>query len=126
MTKDTPTIYIVDDDASVRKSLTRLMKSAGLKTEAFSSASGYLSFCPPDKPCCLILDVQMPGMSGLDLQKRLITLNQMIPIIFITAHEDKQTYNAAMKAGALAVLQKPFDDHALLDVISIGVAKAIP
>ena len=126
MTKDTPTIYIVDDDASVRKSLTRLMKSVGLKTEAFASASDYLSFYPHAKPCCLLLDVQMPGMSGLDLQKLLITLNHVIPIIFITAYEDKQTYNAAMKAGALAVLQKPFDDHALLDVISIGVAKAIP
>ena len=88
MRKNAPIIYIVDDDASVRKSLTRLMKSVGLKTQAFSSASDYLSFCPPDKPCCLILDVRMPGMSGLDLQKRLITLNQDISIIVITAHED--------------------------------------
>ncbi len=89
MAKQTkPVIYIVDDEASVRKSLTKLMKSVGLKTQAFSSASDYLSFCPPDKPCCLILDVRMPGMSRLDLQKRLITLNQDISIIFITAHED--------------------------------------
>jgi len=125
MTKNTPIIHIVDDDESVRKSLMRLMKSAGFKSEAFASAEDYLNYCKRDKPCCLILDVRMPGMSGLDLQKRLFTLDTGIPIIFITAHEDKQVYNAAMKAGAIAVLQKPFDSRALLGFISVGLARAI-
>ncbi len=120
MIDTTPLIYIVDDDRSVRKSLKRLMKSAGLKAETLASAQDFLKSGYQDKTGCLILDVRMPGLSGLELQKQLAASGSKIPIIFITAHEDEKTYNAAMDAGAVAFLQKPFDDRTLLDAIHLA------
>ena len=120
MIQATPLIYIVDDDKSVRKSLKRLMKSAGLKAKTLASAEDFLNSGYLDDPGCLILDVRMPGLSGLELQQQLIDVGSKIPIIFITAHEDERAYNEAMKAGAVAFLQKPFDDQALLGAIRLA------
>jgi FixJ family two-component response regulator len=120
MIEANPLIYIVDDDKSVRKSLKRLMKSAGLRTKTLASAEDFLNSGYEDEPGCLILDVQMPDLGGLDLQKQLAAAGSKIPIIFITAHEDERTYNEAMKAGAVAFLQKPFDDQVLLGAIRLA------
>jgi FixJ family two-component response regulator len=110
----------VDDDRSVRKSLKRLMKSAGLKAEAWASAEDFLNSGYQDKPGVLILDVRMPGLSGLEVQSQLAAAGSKIPIIFITAHEDEKIYNAAMELGAVAFLHKPFDDQTLLNAIHLA------
>ena len=104
----------------MRKSLKRLMKSAGLRTKTLASAEDFLNSGYEDEPGCLILDVQMPDLGGLDLQKQLAAAGSKIPIIFITAHEDVRAYNEAMKTGAVAFLQKPFDDQILLSAIHIA------
>ncbi len=120
MIQATPLIYIVDDDKSVRKSLKRLMKSAGLRAKTLASAEDFLNSGYQDDPGCLILDVRMPGLNGLDLQKQLTAAGSKLPIIFITAHEDERVFNAAMEVGAVAFLQKPFDDQTLLSAIHIA------
>ena len=120
MIATTPLIYIVDDDRSVRKSLKRLMKSAGLKAETWASAEDFLNSGYQDKPGVLILDVRMPGLSGPEVQSQLAAAGSKIPIIFITAHEDEKIYNAAMELGAVAFLQKPFDDQTLLNAIHLA------
>ncbi len=120
MIATTPLIYIVDDDRSVRKSLKRLMKSVGLKAEALASAEDFLNSGYQDKPGVLILDMRMPGLSGLEVQSQLAAAGSKIPIIFITAHEDEKIYNAAMELGAVAFLQKPFDDQTLLNAIHLA------
>ena len=125
MIEATPLIYIVDDDKSVRKSLKRLMKSAGLKAKTLASAEDFLNSGYQDNPGCLILDVRMPGLSGLELQKQLAATGSKLPIIFITAHEDEKAYNAAMAAGAVAFLQKPFDDQTLLSAIHLAFEQLI-
>ncbi len=111
-----PIVYIVDDDASVRKSLTRLMRSVGYDAETFASAEEFLARSPRP-PGYLVLDVQLPGKSGLELQQELVESGDKIPITFITAHEDEQLRNKAMASGAKAFLHKPFDDYKLLDTI---------
>ncbi len=113
----TPEVYIVDDDKNIGKSLKRLMKSMGIRAESFSTAEDFLNFGFQDKPGCLILDVRMPGMNGLELQRRLLSSGSKIPVIFISAHEDERVNKAAMAAGALAFFLKPFDDQKLLDAI---------
>lgn len=112
-----PIIYVVDDDASVRKSLKRLITSMDFHVETFTSAQEFLRFDRSDRPCCLILDIRMPGISGLALQEELTVENYTIPIIFITGHGDISMSVRAMKKGAVDFLTKPFDDQDLLDAI---------
>jgi FixJ family two-component response regulator len=110
-------VMIVDDDNSIRKSVRRLMKSYGIAVETFVSAEEFLGSDRLDKTSCLILDVHMPGISGLELQKRLIASGNAIPVIFITAFADDGARAKAMKAGAVGYLAKPFDDEELLNCI---------
>lgn len=111
------TVSIVDDDESVRRALKRLIKVVGLKVKTFGSAREFLDSGHYQSTGVLVLDVRMPGMNGLELQKYLTDSGFNIPIIFITAHEDIQARQMALEAGALAFLKKPFEDHTLLDVI---------
>ena len=111
-----PIIFVVDDDLSVRESLELLIKSAGWQPELFVSAQEFLSRPRPSVPCCLVLDVTLPGLSGLELQKQLTERTDM-PIIFITGHGDVPMSVQAMKAGAVEFLTKPFKDDVLLDAI---------
>ena len=120
MIKTGATIFVVDDDEFVRDSLKTLIKAAGFGVEAFGSAEEFLANIGHKSSGLLVLDVRMPGMSGLELQKRLASAGWIIPIIFITAHEDKQAYNAAIGAGAVAFLRKPFDDQELFDAIHLA------
>ncbi|TNF80018.1 response regulator transcription factor [Pseudomonas sp. ICMP22404] len=114
-------VYIVDDDSSVRVSLQDLLASVGLPSMAFASAREFMDAALPDIPACLILDVRMPGMSGLDFQQEMARLNLQLPVIFITAHGDIPMSVKAMKAGALEFLTKPFREQDLLDAISQGL-----
>ena len=110
-------VYVVDDDASVRKSLDRLIRSAGLAVETFASARDFLAGHHPDLPACLLLDIEMPEITGLELQKKLTALNQYLPIIFITGFGNVPKSVQAMKAGAFDFLEKPFEAATLLDTI---------
>jgi FixJ family two-component response regulator len=123
MTAAAPTVFVVDDDPSVRKSLTRLVASAGYRVHAFASAQEFLGRGPSTGPCCLVLDVRMPGLTGLDLQKALAQAQHRMAIVFITAHGDIPTSVEAMKAGAVDFLTKPFARTALLDAIQRALAK---
>ena len=111
------TIWIVDDDEAVRDSLEILCRSVGLVTEAFESAAAYLDAHDPNQGGCLVLDIRMPGMSGLQLQKRLEELGSVPPIVFITGHGDVPMAVEALRAGAVDFIQKPFRDQDLLDRI---------
>jgi FixJ family two-component response regulator len=110
-------VFVVDDDESMRRSLENLIRSVGLRVEAFATAQEFLRGERPNLPSCLVLDVRLPGLSGLDLQKRMAEANSEIPIIFITGHGDIPMTVQAMKAGAMEFLTKPFRDQALLDAI---------
>ena len=110
-------VFVVDDDAPLRESLKNLIRSVGLRVEAFPSAQEFLRSKRPDVPGCLVLDVRLPGLSGLDLQKRMAEADVEIPIIFITGHGDIPMTVQAMKAGAMEFLTKPFRDQDLLDAI---------
>ena len=110
-------VFIVDDDSLIRDSLEHLVKSVGLKAETFSSAQAFLDSELSNTPGCLILDIRMPGLSGLDLQSELVKRRIPIPIIFITGHGTVPMSVRAMKAGAVDFLQKPFEDQKLLDLI---------
>lgn len=114
------TIFVVDDDDFVRDALEALLKSAGFKVEVFASAKAFLNSDYHQKEGLLVLDVQMPGMTGLELQKHLADTGVAIFIVFITAHADNQARAKAMAAGAIAFLQKPFEDFTLLDAIHLG------
>jgi len=114
-------IYIVDDDSSVRASLQDLLASVGLASTAFDSARAFMDAERLDVPACLILDVRMPGLSGLDFQQEMARLNILLPVVFITAHGDIPMSVKAMKAGALEFLTKPFREQDLLDAISLGL-----
>ena len=111
------TIFVVDDDESVRRALKRLMKSVGLKVATFASAKEFLSTGCATRTGILVLDVRMPEMTGLELQKQLAASGAEIPVIFISAHEDSQAVEMALAAGAVTFLYKPFDDHDLLAAI---------
>jgi FixJ family two-component response regulator len=111
-------ISIVDDDESVRKALKRLFKSVGLKVNEFASAEDFLNFATPSEAACLVLDLRLPGMSGLELQAKLLVANCHIPIVFISAHGDRQARAQALAAGAIDFLQKPFSEKALFDAIN--------
>ena len=117
------TIYVVDDDPSVRKGLSRLISSVGFSVEAFASAREFLEVRPNETgPCCVVLDVRMPGLSGLDLQEELSKrASYVIPIIFITGHGDIPMTVRAMKRGAVDFLTKPFNDQQLLDAINVAI-----
>ena len=110
-------VFVIDDDESIREALKSLIRSVGLSVETFASAQDFLQSSRPDVPSCLILDVRMPGLSGLDLQRDLTETNIHIPIIFITGHGDIPMSVRAMKAGAVEFLTKPFRDQDLLDAI---------
>jgi len=110
-------VFVIDDDESIREALKSLIRSVGLSVETFGSARDFLESARPDVPSCLILDVRMPGLSGLDLQRDLTETNIHIPIIFITGHGDIPMSVRAMKAGAVEFLTKPFRDQDLLDAI---------
>ena len=123
MTELHPVVFIVDDDASVRDALKRLIRSVGLRVELFGSAREFLQRGRPDVPSCLVLDVRLPGIGGLDLQRQLADANVQTPIIFITAHGDIPMSVRAMKAGAVEFLTKPFRDQDLLDAIQIALER---
>jgi len=123
MIESNPTVFIVDDDASVRDALKRLLRSVGLRCELFGLAQEFLRYRRPDLPSCLVLDVRLPGTSGLDLQRQLADAEIQIPIIFITAHGDIPMSVRAMKAGAVEFLPKPFRDQDLLEAIHIAMER---
>lgn len=123
MTEEKPVVYVVDDDPSVRKALERLLRSAGHNVKTFASAPDFLNFTYPDTPGCLILDIKMPGLSGLELQDRLVEKDISFPIIFITGHGTVPSSVRAFKAGAMDFLQKPFRDRELLDAVSRGIER---
>ena len=111
------TVFVIDDDPQVCASIAGLLKSVGLRSEVFGTAKEFLDRTRPDGPSCLVLDVRLPGMNGLDVQRALAEQGVMIPIIFVTGHGDIPMTVRAMKSGAIEFLTKPFDDQALLDAI---------
>jgi FixJ family two-component response regulator len=115
--RSTPTVFVIDDDVEVRASIQALLKSAGLHSESFGTAEEFLRKEAPDGPSCLVLDVSLPGVGGLELQRKLADARVLIPIIFITGHGDIPTTVKAMKTGAVEFLTKPFVDQDLLDAI---------
>jgi FixJ family two-component response regulator len=118
---DGPIVFIVEDDISFREALKRLFRTVDLRTEVFGSASELLQYEFPDVPCCLILDVRLPGVSGLDIQSELARANIHIPIIFMTGHGDIPMSVRAMKAGAVDFLTKPFRDQDILDAVIAAI-----
>src|SRR4051812_34331850 len=118
-----PTVLVIDDDPVLRDSVARLLRSLGLDTQLFASISEFLGCDPPDGPTCLVLDVRMPGQSGLDFQRELAAANKELPIIFITGHGDIPMSVQAMKGGAVEFLTKPFRDQDLLDAIQLGLSR---
>lgn len=123
MSNDRPIVFVVDDDPSVREALSSLIRSVGLRVEAFPSAADFLQHDRPEAPACLVLDVRMPGLSGMDLQRQLAEAADRIPIIFVTGHGDIPMTVRAMKNGAIDFLTKPFSDESLLDAIQQALAK---
>ena len=123
MTEAQPTIVVVDDDPGIRESLGSLLRSVGLQVKLLASVPEFLKSGRPEGPTCLVLDVRLPGRSGLDFQRELSTANIHIPIIFITGHGDIPMSVQAMKGGAIEFLTKPFRDQALLDAIQQGLAR---
>jgi len=121
MTEVSPVVFVVDDDLSVRRSTERLIRSIGLEVQTFTSAREFLKNPPPARPACLVLDVRMPGLSGMDLQRELTQSGIHIPIIFITAHGDIPMSVRAMKAGATEFLTKPFRSRNLLEAIRAAI-----
>jgi FixJ family two-component response regulator len=115
------TVVVVDDDADLRASVGRLLRSLGLEARLFGSVPEFLKSDPPDGPTCLVLDVRLPGQSGLDLQRELAASNRTLPIIFITGHGDVPMSVQAMKAGAIEFLTKPFRDQDLLDAVQLAL-----
>src|SRR6266511_692314 len=117
------TVLVIDDDVELRASVGRLLRSMGLGAQLFASISDFLASAPPDGPTCLVLDVRLPGQSGLDFQRELAAANRELPIIFITGHGDIPMSVQAMKGGAIEFLTKPFRDQDLLDAIEVGLAR---
>jgi FixJ family two-component response regulator len=123
MSLERPAVFVVDDDVSVREALRNLLRSVGLQVKTFETAREFLAGGRPDAPSCLVLDVRLPGLSGLDLQRELAKAEIDIPIIFITGHGDIPMSVRAMKAGAVEFLTKPFRDQDLLDAVQEAVAR---
>ncbi|QOG19213.1 response regulator transcription factor [Bradyrhizobium sp. SEMIA] len=118
-----PSVLVIDDDLEFRDSVVRLLRTVGLPALQFSSVPDFLKADPPDGPTCLVLDVRMPGRSGLELQRDLAAANRQVPIIFITAHADVPMTVQAMKGGAIEFLTKPFRDQDLLDAVEAGLTR---
>lgn len=118
-----PSVSVIDDDPEFRESVGRLLRSVGLDARQFSSVSEFLKAQPSEGPTCLVLDIRMPGGSGLELQRDLAAANRQVPIIFITAHADIPMTVQAMKGGAIEFLTKPFRDQELLDAVDAGLAR---
>jgi FixJ family two-component response regulator len=118
-----PSVLIIDDDPEFCDSVARLLRSVGLDTQQFSSVSDFFNAPPPDGPTCLVLDIRMPGRSGLELQRDLAAANRQVPIIFMTAHGDIPMTVQAMKGGAIEFLTKPFRDQELLEAVQAGLAR---
>jgi FixJ family two-component response regulator len=118
-----PSVCIIDDDAEFRDSVARLLRSVGLNIREFSSVSDFFAADPTNGPTCLVLDVRMPGRSGLELQRDLVAANRQVPIIFMTAHGDVPMTVQAMKGGAIEFLTKPFRDQDLLEAVEAGLAR---
>lgn len=116
-------VFVIDDDASVRESLASLFRSVGLQVKAFASATEFLQSRRPDCPSCLVLDVRLPGLSGLDFQTELIKANINVPIVFMTGYGDIPMTVRAMKAGAVEFLPKPFRDQDMLDAVQVGLER---
>jgi FixJ family two-component response regulator len=123
MTDAKPTVLIIDDDPDLRASIARLLRSLDINTRLFASIPDFLKSDPPDGPTCLVLDVRLPGQSGLDFQRELATAHRELLIIFITGHGDIPMTVQAMKGGAIEFLTKPFRDQDLLDAIQLGLAR---
>ena len=119
---DAPTVFIVDDEAAVAESLRWLIESVGLRVETFSTAAKFLARYRPQDPGCLVLDVRMPAMSGLQLQERLNAEAPCLPVIFITGHGGVETAVRALKGGAIDFIEKPFDDQRMLDLVHKAIA----
>jgi FixJ family two-component response regulator len=123
MSEATPTVVVIDDDSAIRESLKSLFRSVGLDVRAVASVSEFVKSERPEGPSCLILDVRLPGKSGLDFQRELAAANTRLPIIFITGHGDIRMSVQAMKDGAIEFLTKPFRDQDLLDAVQLGLAR---
>ena len=123
MSEKRATVFVVDDDASMRRSLDTLLRSVGLDVHLFSSAQEFMQAERPDAPGCLVLDVRLPGMSGLAFQQELAKARIALPVIFITGHGDVPMTVRAMKAGAAEFLTKPFDDQVLLDAVDAAIER---
>lgn len=123
MPEANPTVLVIDDDRALRESLGRLLRSVGLEARLFSSVSEFFAADLPNGPTCLVLDVRLPGQSGLDFQRQLAAADVQVPIIFMTGHGDIPMTVQAMKGGAIEFLTKPFRDQDLLDAIQIGLAR---
>ena len=123
MGDDTAVVFVVDDDAGMRDATRSLLASMGLEVRTFESASEFLGSKRPEVPACLVLDVRLPGLSGLDLQRELVESGTSIPIIFITGHGDIPMSVQAMKGGAVEFLTKPFRDQQLLDAVQQAIAR---
>ena len=127
MTSRRPLVAIVDDDESVCRAMKRLVRSLEMEADTFHSGTAFLELyaaMPSSRPDCLILDLQMPGMDGLEVQERLAELNSAIPIVFITAHDAPGMRERALSAGAIAYLRKPFDDELLVAALEAALARA--
>jgi len=123
MSEEQPVVFVIDDDPSVRATLAGLLRSVGLEVRPFGSTQEFLQSERPDAPGCLVLDVRLPGRSGLDFQRELGELSIQLPIVFITGHGDIPMSVRAMKAGAIEFLTKPFHDQELLDAIHLGIER---
>jgi two-component system response regulator FixJ len=123
MKRSEPVVFVVDDDEAVRDSLRMLMRSVGLAVETYASAMEFLDRFDAGRPGCLVLDVRMPGMSGIELQEQLVARQATLPVIFITGHGDVPMAVRALRAGAVDFIQKPFSDQALLDRIHQALAR---
>lgn len=121
--KSTPTVFVVDDDRQMRESLVALCTAMGFAARGFDSGSSFREFYRPEMPGCLVLDIQMPGQTGLELYEQLIHEQKRLPVIFITAHADVSTAVAAMKTGAIEFLEKPFERHTLREWIEMALER---
>lgn len=125
MSAPPPLVFVVDDDPAIREAVTSLFASVGLLVETFESAQDFLEYRRPDAPACVVLDVRLPGLSGLDLQRKLAQTGTPIPIVFITGHGDVPTSVKAMKAGAVEFLIKPFSEEQLLDAVREAIERDV-
>ncbi|HTI01740.1 MAG TPA: response regulator [Acidisoma sp.] len=123
MTEPQPVVLVVDDDASVRGAIENLLRSLGLTVQSYGTAQEFLQTKLPDAPACIVLDVRMPGQSGLEFQRTLASANIRLPIIFLSGHADIEMSVRAMKSGAVEFLTKPFREQELLDAIQVGIER---